>query len=158
MRFEQSANHLYITPSTEIKGIVVNKQIIKILNVLLWYQLAKSSERIRFIVFKSMCLSRPLLVHLHTFHITIQLQIEKVLMLGLGLEPGPQDGRRRQIHWAMAFGLVFWATDTLLVSMLNFFYKNLLAWLGFEPGAGSLDEKCVWSIPSSFVALKLIMV
>ena len=32
-----------------------------------------------------MCLSRPLLVHLHTFHITIQLQIEKVLIVGFGI-------------------------------------------------------------------------
>ena len=43
--------------------------------------------------------SRPLFVYFRSFLITISIiQIEK----SLGFEPGPQDGRRRQNHGAIA--------------------------------------------------------
>ena len=42
--------------------------------------------------------SRPLFVYLRPFHTAIQLQIENVLMLCLGFEPGTQDLRLRPIH------------------------------------------------------------
>ena len=50
------------------------------------------------------------LCYFRHFHITSQFWIEKseAEMVWLGFEPGPQDGRRRRIRWAMAAAYAIW--------------------------------------------------
>ena len=44
----------------------------------------------------------PLFVYFRSFLVTISIQIEKSIDGVLGIQPGPQDGRCRQNHGAMA--------------------------------------------------------
>ena len=52
--------------------------------------------------------SRPLFVYFHSFLVTISIQNEKKCRWrAWDSNPGPQDGKRRQKHGAMAATLIF---------------------------------------------------
>ena len=74
------------------------------------FSLARSLGMLFPLYFALFILAVPLLnpvlffAYFRPFHIAIQLKIKKRQCCAWDSNPGPQDGRRRRIHWAMAAG------------------------------------------------------
>ena len=109
----------------------------------------KTIKRFSVCSFLKMGRSQSLFVNFRSFLYTISIiQIEKVQMVCLGFEPGPQDGRRSRNHGAMASAPLF---ARCLILSLNFSYLFLFLPLSYE----NLDEAFILIISRGFVQVKL---
>ena len=95
--------------------------------------------------FQNMGQSRPLFVYFRPFRITIQFWLEKGKARRFcawdSNHPGPQSGRRRQIHWAMA--VAHWPTclSTLTRQVLLILYVRNVRQQQREAETWTRDDK-----------------